>query len=55
MNYACAFLALIAIFSTVYWYAAGKRFYTGPLIEADIGDSASNSSGVLHHGEKSTL
>lgn len=39
MNYAIAFLALIFLFSAVYWYTSGRKFYTGPLIEADIADS----------------
>ena len=33
MNYAIAFLGLIFLFSTVYWYLRGKKFYKGPLIE----------------------
>jgi amino acid transporter len=35
MNYAIAFLGLIGIASTVYWFVRGKYFYTGPLIEAE--------------------
>jgi len=42
MNYACAFLALILIAAMVYWYISGRKFYSGPLIEArtEDGDSA---------------
>jgi len=36
MNYAAAFLALILIASTVYWYLGGRRWYTGPITEAQI-------------------
>lgn len=51
MNYASAFLALILIAAAIYWYAGGKRFYTGPLIETEVADDQSTSSGALH-GEK---
>ncbi|RAL64633.1 hypothetical protein DID88_001666 [Monilinia fructigena] len=43
MNYAIAFLGLILVFSTVYWYISGKKFYTGPVIEAADEDSLRNS------------
>ena len=36
MNYAIAYLGGILLFSTIYWFAQGKKFYTGPLIEAEI-------------------
>jgi len=46
MNYAIAIMALILLFALVYWYAGGRRWYTGPLIEAEIqslnGDASSN-------------
>ena len=45
MNYAIAFLALIFFFSAVYWYTSGRKFYTGPLIEADIADSPTPTKG----------
>jgi hypothetical protein len=45
MNYAIAFLALIFFFSAVYWYMSGRKFYTGPLIEADIADSPTPTKG----------
>ena len=38
MNYATAFLGLIFVFATVYWIISGRKFYTGPLVEADIAD-----------------
>ena len=43
MNYAIAFLGLILGFSTIYWYISGKKFYTGPVIEAADEDSLRNS------------
>lgn len=40
MNYAVAFLGLILLAALSYWYIGGRKFYTGPLIEAEIdGDS----------------
>jgi hypothetical protein len=38
--------------AAVFWYAGGKRYYTGPLVEAEIqdGEVASSSSDV--EGEK---
>jgi len=33
MNYAIVYLMGIIAFSTVYWYAGGRKFYTGPLVE----------------------
>lgn len=38
MNYACVFLVAILVFAAVYWYAYGKRVYTGPLIETVDGE-----------------
>jgi hypothetical protein len=37
MNYASAFLALILIASAMFWYAGGRSYYTGPIIEARVG------------------
>ena len=41
MNYAVAFLALIFLFAAVYWVLDGRKFYTGPVVEADIGEGES--------------
>ncbi|KIW16053.1 hypothetical protein PV08_06104 [Exophiala spinifera] len=45
MNYAIVFLAFILLCAAVFWYLGGKRYYTGPLIEAEIqeGEIASPS------------
>lgn len=43
MNYACAFLALIFLFAAVYWFVGGRRWYTGPLIEAEIDENDSQN------------
>lgn len=39
MNYAIAFLGLIAFFAMIYWYVRGRKFYTGPLVEAIVDES----------------
>lgn len=46
MNYAIAYLGGIFLLSTIYWYAQGKKFYHGPLVEAevDIGIEGERSS-----------
>lgn len=38
MNYAVAYLGGILLFSTIYWYAQGRKFYTGPLVEAEFNE-----------------
>jgi len=35
MNYACVFLVFILLASAVYWYAGGRTWYTGPLVETE--------------------
>lgn len=47
MNYAVAFLGLIFVFAAIYWAISGRKFYTGPVIEADV---AENSSQDLRDG-----
>ena len=43
MNYAVAFLGGILLFAAVYWYAGGRKFYTGPLIEAELVEEQTSS------------
>jgi hypothetical protein len=45
MNYASAFLVLILSAAAIFWYTNGRRYYTGPLIEAQVEDRDSNSGG----------
>lgn len=37
MNYAVVIFAFIFVFATIYWYAVGKKNYTGPVEETIIG------------------
>lgn len=38
MNYAIAYLAGIFLAALSYWWVVGKKWYTGPLVEAEIVD-----------------
>lgn len=49
MNYAVAFLGLIFAAATIYWFLGGRRWYTGPLIEAEV-DFTNGSDPIF--GEK---
>lgn len=57
MNYAIVFLAFILVCAMIFWYISGKKFYTGPLVEAEIGeeDVASSSSGTEHDKKEGDL
>jgi hypothetical protein len=44
MNYAVVYLGFILFVALVYWFARGRKFYTGPLIEAEVQDDESRSS-----------
>jgi hypothetical protein len=34
MNYAVVFLAALLLAAAVFWYIRGRKYYTGPLVEA---------------------
>ena len=42
MNYAIVYLAGILAFAALYWFAGGRKFYTGPVVEADINEDSSH-------------
>ncbi|KAF8854305.1 amino acid transporter [Acephala macrosclerotiorum] len=50
MNYAIAFLGFILLCAAVYWYSSGKKFYSGPIIEAIIHEK--RVIGSLEENEK---
>lgn len=56
MNYAVVYLGGILFIAGVYWIIRGKKFYTGPLVEADINEDDSqadrSSDEVNHKTEK---
>ena len=54
MNYVVVLMTAVAIFSIVYWYAAGRYYYIGPRVKAQLiigvegeTDGKVNSSGGL--------
>ena len=40
MNYA-VFLGLSFVLAAIYWVISGRRFYPGPVVEADLVESCS--------------
>lgn len=52
MNYAIVFLAFILLCAAVFWYFGGRKYYTGPLIEAEILQDEMASSPSLSDHEK---
>ncbi|KXL46620.1 hypothetical protein M433DRAFT_70896 [Acidomyces richmondensis BFW] len=44
MNYAVVYLGFILFVAFVYWFVRGKKFYTGPIIEAEVQDDEDRSS-----------
>ncbi|EME86878.1 uncharacterized protein MYCFIDRAFT_56217 [Pseudocercospora fijiensis CIRAD86] len=44
MNYAIVYLAGILFFSTIYWFSRGRRFYTGPVVEAEVADESGSQA-----------
>lgn len=45
MNYAAVFLVFILLCSAVFWYISGKKYYTGPIVEALGNESEAEHSG----------
>jgi hypothetical protein len=55
MNYASAFLVLILGFAAIYWYISGRRFYSGPVVEAQAEEDHSDSAAELPSDEKNKV
>ena len=36
MNYVVVLMAAVAIFAIWYWYAAGRYYYVGPIVKAQL-------------------
>jgi hypothetical protein len=43
MNYASAFLVLVLLSALLYWYISGRKFYHGPIVQAQFEDSQSDN------------
>ena len=51
MNYASVVLAGISLFAVIYWYAAGRFYYTGPRVKAVV-DERNSFKGTSDLAEK---
>lgn len=40
MNYVCVIIAAVGIFAVGYWYVAGRYYYTGPRVKAQLVEGA---------------
>jgi hypothetical protein len=49
MNYAIAFLGIIFLSATIFWYTSGKYYYTGPVIEATTEETGSQYAVDMVH------
>lgn len=45
MNYASVFLVFILVCAAAWWYISGRKWYVGPLIEAEVGEENFGDSG----------
>jgi amino acid transporter len=56
MNYAAAFLTLILGAAMFFWYVGGRKYYTGPIVEAEItgSDAGNDLLGESQSEEKRT-
>lgn len=52
MNYASVFLVFTLLVTLVYWYISGRKFYTGPLIEAQFEGSITDRSSSENNKDK---
>jgi len=56
MNWAVVYFIGILAVSTIYWYLRGRKFYTGPLIDAEalasVSPESSRGEDSQAHGEK---
>lgn len=43
MNYAVAYLGGILIFAAIYWMVQGRKFYKGPIVEAEAHEEGPSS------------
>ena len=51
MNYAAVFLVFILGCAAIFWYAGGRRYYTGPIVEAQAEDEQSSEGDAPVEGK----
>ena len=44
MNYAIVYMAGILAFAGIYWFVYGRKYYTGPVVEAEVHDASGGAS-----------
>lgn len=49
---ACVFLTFIITAAIVWWLIAGRKYFTGPLIEAELQSLSSGESDALQYSEQ---
>ncbi|KUJ07917.1 amino acid transporter [Mollisia scopiformis] len=52
MNYASAFLVLILGAAAIFWYISGRKYYTGPIVEAQAEDERSENETPTMSGKE---
>jgi hypothetical protein len=57
MNYASVFLVFILGAAAVYWYISGKKFYHGPIVEAQMDEDSQSdrAPGIERKSDKETM
>lgn len=48
MNYVSVLIVAVALFATIYWYAAGRFYYVGPRVKAQLIDGVTAGAGAGH-------
>ena len=51
MNYVCVILAAVALFAVGYWYAAGRYYYTGPRVKAQLVEGSAVGGQFVRMGD----
>lgn len=52
MNYASAFLAFVLLSAALYWYISGRRFYHGPIVEAQFEEEQSDNGLMVNENSE---
>jgi hypothetical protein len=55
MNYASVFLLFILGCAAVFWYISGRRYYTGPVVEAQAEEYDSNGETAVFEKDGKAL
>lgn len=50
MNYVCVLIVAVALFAVIYWYAAGRYYYIGPRVKAQLIVGVAGDDKEMHDG-----